>query len=69
MKEEGSRTGMVTPPPMALWGLERPEHLAFDQFAAKYRNDPSWRFHELRTGHDAMLLVPDEVLRVLTAGL
>ena len=112
MKEEGSRSGMVTPPPMSLWGLERPEHLAFvgprevkhpyatmtqkirlanpqawarlpktfvycsspatgsfDQFAAKYRNDPSWRFHELRTGHDAMILVPDQVLQVLTAGL
>jgi pimeloyl-ACP methyl ester carboxylesterase len=38
---------------------------SFDQFAAKYRNDPAWRFHELRTGHDAMLLVPDEVARIL----
>lgn len=38
---------------------------SFDQFAAKVRNDPAWRFHELRTGHDAMLLVPDEVARIL----
>jgi len=37
----------------------------FDQFAERYRNDPAWRFHELKTGHDAMLLVPDEVARLL----
>jgi pimeloyl-ACP methyl ester carboxylesterase len=106
MKEEGERTGMVTPPPMSLWGLARPEHLAFvgpretshpyaslsqpirlrnqakpiprtfiycsspatgsfDQFAASYRSDPAWRFHELKTGHDAMLLMPAEVTRIL----
>jgi pimeloyl-ACP methyl ester carboxylesterase len=108
MKEEGERSGMVTPPPMALWGLSRPEHLAFvgprevkhpyasmaqpvkisnpagisqlrktfiycsspatgsfDQFAAKYRDDPAWRFHELRTGHDAMVLVPDQLSALL----
>jgi len=106
MKEEGERTGMVSPPPMSLWGLTRPEHLAFvgpretrhpyaslsqpirlsnqakpiprtfvycsspatgsfDQFAARYRDDPAWRFHELKTGHDAMLLVPGEVTRIL----
>ena len=34
---------------------------SFDQFAAKYRNDPAWRFHELQTGHDAMILMPEEV--------
>jgi pimeloyl-ACP methyl ester carboxylesterase len=38
---------------------------SFDQFAAKYRNDPAWRFHELKTGHDAMILVPDTVTRIL----
>ncbi|MGH8741388.1 MAG: alpha/beta fold hydrolase [Burkholderiales bacterium] len=105
MREEGERTGMVTPPPMALWGLTRPEHLefvgprevkqsfatmaqpirlinnpkppatfiycsspatgSFDQFAAKYRNDPAWRFHELKTGHDAMLLMPEALTRIL----
>lgn len=108
MKEEGERTGMVTPPPMSLWGLTRREHLefvgprevkhpyaamaqkirlvhprelarlprtfiycsspatgSFDQFAAKYRDDPAWRFHELPTGHDAMLLMPEEVTRML----
>lgn len=104
---EGERTGTVTPPPVATWGLVNPGQAAFarprenphpfqclaqpvrlanpraralsrtfiycsspatgsfDQFAAKYRGDPVWRFHELRTGHDAMILVPDQVAALL----
>jgi pimeloyl-ACP methyl ester carboxylesterase len=108
MRAEGEQSGFVTPPPMSLWGLTRPEHLAFvgprevmhpfatmsqkialkdqaalasmpktfiycsspatgsfDQFARKYRNDPAWRFHELETGHDAMLLMPEGVTQIL----
>ena len=38
---------------------------SFDQFAAMVRNDPAWRFHELKTGHDAMILMPGEVTRIL----
>jgi pimeloyl-ACP methyl ester carboxylesterase len=38
---------------------------SFDQFAEKYRNDPAWRFHELQTGHDAMILMPEEVVKIL----
>ncbi len=38
---------------------------SFDQFAEKYRNDPAWRFHELKTGHDAMILMPEEVAKIL----
>jgi pimeloyl-ACP methyl ester carboxylesterase len=38
---------------------------SFNQFAAKCRADPAWKFHELQTGHDAMILVPDEVVRIL----
>jgi pimeloyl-ACP methyl ester carboxylesterase len=110
MTEEGERTGLVTPPPLSLWGLTKREHLdfveprqvkhpygtlsqpirlsgfpslprtfiycsspatgSFDQFAAKYRNHPEWRFHELKTGHDAMILVPEELIALLlrTAG-
>jgi pimeloyl-ACP methyl ester carboxylesterase len=37
----------------------------FDQFAARYRAAPGWRFHELKTGHDAMMLVPDDVTAIL----
>ena len=40
---------------------------SFDAFAARYRSDPAWRFHELKTGHDAMILMPEEVARVLQA--
>lgn len=108
MREEGEKTGFVTPPPMSLWGLTRPEHLefvgprevkhpfaalsqrirlvnhpgvprtfihcsspatgSFDQFAARLRDDPAWRFHELKTGHDAMLLMPEAVTRILLEG-
>lgn len=107
-RREGEDRGSVAPPPLSLWGLTRPEHLAlaapreaphpygtfteplrlaneaalarlpktfiyccspatgtFDQFARKYRNDPAWRFHELATGHDAMVLVPEELAAIL----
>jgi len=106
-REEGEREGSVTPPPVATWGLAKPEHVAFarqrenrhpfgcftqrirlvnssaaalpktfiycsspatgsfDQFAEKYRRDPAWRFHELKTGHDAMILVPEELAGIL----
>lgn len=37
----------------------------FDQFAVKYRSDPGWRFHELKTGHDSMILVPEELAKIL----
>ena len=108
MREEGGRTGFVSPPPVSLWGLTEPRHVdfvrpretrqpfatftqpvriadarawaklpktfiycsspatgTFDQFADRYRNDPSWRFEELRCGHDAMLLLPEQVAAIL----
>lgn len=108
--DEGRRTGWVSPPPMALWGLQERKLLdfvgprevrqpfatmtsrialaneaalarlprtfvycsspatgTFDQFAALYRDAPGWRFHDLKTGHDAMLLVPDQVTAILLA--
>jgi pimeloyl-ACP methyl ester carboxylesterase len=106
-RKEGEESGFVSPPPLSLWGLANPEHVAFarqrqaphpyhcftqpirlvnssaaalpktfiycsspatgsfDQFAAKYRGDPKWRFYELKTGHDCMILVPDEVAALL----
>ena len=108
MREEGERTGFVQPPPLALWGVTEPEHVAyatprqgphpyrtlsqpirlsgnardiprtfiycsspatgsFDQFAASYRDDPAWTFHELPTGHDAMILMPERVAGILQA--
>jgi len=108
MREEGEKAGSVSPPPLSLWGLTKPEHIdfvkarevrhpyrtmsqrinlmneaalarlpktfiycsspatgSFDQFAAKYRKDPSWRFYELETGHDAMILMPERVAELL----
>jgi len=106
MREEGEKAGSVTPPPLSLWGVTKPEHIdfikprearhpfgtmvqkirlagaarslpktfiycsspatgSFDQFAAKYRGAPGWRFHELATGHDAMILVPGRVAELL----
>jgi pimeloyl-ACP methyl ester carboxylesterase len=38
---------------------------SFDQFAAKYRNDAAWTFFELKTGHDAMILMPEQVAELL----
>jgi hypothetical protein len=38
---------------------------SFDRFATKYRRDPSWLFFELKTGHDAMILVPDQLTAIL----
>ena len=107
-REEGERTGSVTPPPPSLWGVTNPGDAAwsarhdaphpyatmrqpvrlrneaalaripkayiycsspatgsFDQFAAKVRKDPAWRFFDLATGHDAMVLVPGELARIL----
>jgi len=107
-REEGEARGSVAPPPLSLWGLTKPEHLAlaaprerrhpfrtftqpirlaneaaltrvpktfiycsspatgtFDPFAAKYRNAPGWRFCEIKTGHDAMILAPDELAAIL----
>ena len=108
MREEGERVGSVTPPPLSLWGITKPEHIdfikprevrhpfltmaqpirisnpgklaaiaktfvycsspatgSFDRFAAKYRNDPAWKFYELETGHDAMILMPERVAEIL----
>ena len=38
---------------------------SFDRFAAKYRSDPSWKFFELKMGHDAMILMPERVAEIL----
>jgi pimeloyl-ACP methyl ester carboxylesterase len=41
---------------------------SFEQFAAKLRNDPSWKFHELKTGHDCMVTEPAETARLILSG-
>ena len=41
---------------------------SFDQFAERLRDDRKWSFHELKTGHDAMVTAPGDVARLLLAG-
>ena len=106
MREEGTKAGDITPPPLSLWGIAKQEHIdfikprearhpfgtmvqrirltgaaarlpktfiycsspatgSFDQFAAKYRDAPNWKFFELPTGHDAMILMPERVAELL----
>ncbi|HEU5322588.1 MAG TPA: alpha/beta fold hydrolase [Methylomirabilota bacterium] len=38
----------------------------FDQFAERLREDRKWTFHEVRTGHDAMVTAPGEIAKILT---
>ena len=51
--------------PKAYIYCSSPATGSFDQFAAKLRDDPAWRFFELATGHDAMVLVPGELARIV----
>jgi hypothetical protein len=37
----------------------------FAPFAEQARNDPAWRYRERPCGHDVMLAMPDETLRIL----
>jgi pimeloyl-ACP methyl ester carboxylesterase len=38
---------------------------AFDQFADRLREDRKWLYHEIKTGHDAMVTAPGEVAKFL----
>jgi pimeloyl-ACP methyl ester carboxylesterase len=44
----------------------RPASGSFGQFAAQVRNDPTWHFDELPSGHDAMIIDPQPLARLLT---
>ncbi len=39
--------------------------LAFGTFAAKVRDDPAWRYHEVPCGHDVMLDAPEALADIL----
>ena len=39
----------------------------FDQFAEALRDDRKWRFHDVKTGHDAMVTAPGEIAKILMA--
>ena len=37
----------------------------FDQFAERVREDRKWQYHEVKTGHDAMLTAAGDVAKIL----
>ena len=43
----------------------RPAMGTFDRFAERLREDRKWTFHELPTGHDAMLTASGDVAKIL----
>jgi hypothetical protein len=40
---------------------------AFEQFGARFRNDPAWEFSSFSCGHDVMIDQPQELAAVLIA--
>jgi len=103
----GRETGFMTPLPMPLLGVTKPEDVAwvsrrlvnqpfktlsqpvrlfnsagpsvartyiycskpptgaFDQFANVIRNNPTWTFHDMNTGHDVMITDPQGLAKIL----
>ena len=57
--------GSVERIPKSFIYCSSPATGSFDQFATRYRDDPAWSFHELATGHDAMILMPARVAQIL----
>jgi pimeloyl-ACP methyl ester carboxylesterase len=43
----------------------KPASGTFDQFAERLRDDRKWTFHEVKTGHDAMVTAPGEIAKIL----
>ena len=43
----------------------RPATGTFDQFAEPLRDDRKWTFHDVKTGHDAMVTAPGEIAKIL----
>jgi pimeloyl-ACP methyl ester carboxylesterase len=48
---------------------DSPVASSFAPFAARLRDAPGWRYHELATAHDAMVTQPREVADILLASL
>jgi pimeloyl-ACP methyl ester carboxylesterase len=43
----------------------KPAMGTFDAFAERLRDDGKWVFHEVKTGHDAMITAPGEIAKIL----
>jgi len=44
---------------------EQPTDTEFIWFAERARTQPGWKYYELVSGHDAMIIVPDAVAALL----
>lgn len=44
---------------------DKPRGDVFAPFATRLRGEPRWRYHDLATGHDAMVTAPQEVAALL----
>lgn len=58
-------TGKADHLPKTFIYCSSPATGSFDQFAAKCRHAANWKFFELATGHDAMILMPARVAELL----
>jgi pimeloyl-ACP methyl ester carboxylesterase len=58
-------TSPSTPPRIYIACTPSPTAASFRPFAERARADPAWRYHELPTGHDAMVTMPDALARLL----
>jgi pimeloyl-ACP methyl ester carboxylesterase len=45
----------------------KPATGTFDRFAEALRDDRKWKFHDVKTGHDAMVTAPGETAKILMA--
>jgi pimeloyl-ACP methyl ester carboxylesterase len=45
----------------------KPAMAAFAPFAERIRDDNKWRFHDVKSGHDAMVTAPGELAKILMA--
>jgi pimeloyl-ACP methyl ester carboxylesterase len=48
---------------------EQPTDTEFVWFAERARTQPGWTYHELVSGHDAMIIVPEAVAAILLGGV
>jgi pimeloyl-ACP methyl ester carboxylesterase len=51
--------------PRGYIACTQPASGSFGPVAARLRQDPAWRFHEMATGHDAMVTAPQALAQVL----
>lgn len=51
--------------PRAFIAATNPAMGTFNQFAEVIKKDPSWKFYDLPTGHDAMITAPQDLARIL----